>query len=118
MDAEHWIIGPQLIGIIMLVVGYIQKRFPPKSINLLYGYRMPSSMKNQQTWDAAQRYSARLMIKLGILFILTGVAFSVTLGLMPMRDEFRMLISGITLIVVAIFNGILLILYTEKYLSK
>ncbi|RYE20310.1 MAG: SdpI family protein [Sphingobacteriales bacterium] len=118
MDAEHWLIGPQLIGIIFLVIGFIQKRFPPKSINAFYGYRMPSSMKNQQTWDVANRYSALFMVKSGIIWILTGVALSVTLGVIDMPDKVRMSISAIVLIAAAITSCVLIIVFTEKHLSK
>ena len=71
-----------LAGILLLtggcfsLAGYITKRFPPKKINHLYGYRTKTSMRNQEVWDFAQRYSAREMIKLGIIMlILAGFAW-------------------------------------------
>ena len=70
-----------LAGILLLtggcfsLAGYITKRFPPKKINHLYGYRTKTSMRNQEIWDFAQRYSASEMIKLGIIMlILAGFA--------------------------------------------
>ena len=71
-----------LAGILLLtggcfsLAGYITKRFPPKKINHLYGYRTKTSMRNQEVWDFAQRYSASEMIKLGIIMlILAGFAW-------------------------------------------
>lgn len=63
-------IGPFLIldaltGIILIVVGFILLRYPPKEINSLYGYRTEKSMNSQEAWDFAQIYSAKLMIKAG-----------------------------------------------------
>ena len=71
-----------LAGILLLtggcfsLAGYITKRFPPKKINHLYGYRTKTSMRNQEVWDFAQRYSASEMIKSGIIMlILAGFAW-------------------------------------------
>ena len=71
-----------LAGILLLtggcfsLAGYITKRFPPKKINHLYGYRTKTSMRNHEVWDFAQRYSASEMIKLGIIMlILAGFAW-------------------------------------------
>ncbi len=64
--------------------------WPPKKINGLYGYRTPRSMKNQKNWDAAQRYSSRLLLKFSIisfllflillLFLNPGASFLVAIG--------------------------------------
>lgn len=54
-------------GFIFFVAGIVISQFPPKKINVLYGYRTKRSMKNQQNWDYAQKYSARKMIETGIV---------------------------------------------------
>ncbi|RYY37370.1 MAG: SdpI family protein [Sphingobacteriaceae bacterium] len=118
MDIQHWIIGPQLIGIILLLAGSVQKCYPPKTINPLYGYRTPSSTRNQQCWDEANCYSAKFMVKAGIILLLTGTAFSVTLSLFDIHENVSMAISGIVLVASAIITCVLLIVYTEKHLSK
>ena len=53
--------------------GLLFKLFRPKTINYIYGYRSKFSMKNQNTWDVAQRYSANIFIISGLLLILLGV---------------------------------------------
>ena len=80
-------------------------KFPPKKINSFYGYRTLNSMKSQQAWDFSQKYSAKEMIKSGIilaLFSLLGLAF-------PANSA--SLIISVALIVIA---AILLIVRTER----
>ena len=64
---------PTLTGFIFIVAGFIQYKFPPKSINAFYGYRTNKSMRNQKSWDFAQLYSSKLMMKSGLMLILIGV---------------------------------------------
>lgn len=118
MHAEHWLIGPQLIGLIFLIMGFIQKRFPPKRINSLYGYRMPSAMKNQETWDEANSFSARYMIKLGLIMIIAGCILVACLNLANMKEDTRMGIYAALLVVSSMVMAVLLITGTEKHMSK
>jgi uncharacterized membrane protein len=118
MHLESWLIGPQLIGLICLIMGMIQKRFPPKHINSSYGYRMPSSMKNQQTWDEANSFSARYMIKLGLTLIVMGLILVPCLNLIGMKEGARMGLRAALLIVSSMAMAVLLIIGTEKHMSK
>ncbi|RVU01480.1 SdpI family protein [Mucilaginibacter limnophilus] len=118
MDAEHWIIGPQLIGIILLLAGGVQRCYPPKSINSLYGYRTPTSMKNQQQWTEANCYSAKFMVKAGMVLLIVGIVLSILLGQLDMPDKLRRLITVAGLITSSIAACVLLIVKTEKHLSK
>lgn len=65
-----------LIGPIFILTGYILYQFPPKKINFLYGYRTSKSMKNQGQWDFAQKYSARIMMLLGLIYMIFSVLLS------------------------------------------
>jgi uncharacterized membrane protein len=60
-------------ALIILLAGLIWRRFPPRKINYLYGYRTQKSMKNQQTWDFANRIGAVMFIITGIILVLIGV---------------------------------------------
>lgn len=51
-------------------------RFPPKKINPIYGYRTTNSMKSQERWDFAQKYSTKELIKAGVALILLAVLFT------------------------------------------
>ncbi len=74
LDWENALIMlPILVGGIFIIAGIIMFLFPPKKINNLYGYRTPSSMKNQERWDFAQSYSSKLMIKIGVIYFSTFI---------------------------------------------
>ena len=74
---EHLINPLSLSGIVFFIVGFIMYKFPPKKINSLYGYRTATSMKNQQTWDFAQVYSAKKMMVIGFIMLLISINFIV-----------------------------------------
>lgn len=65
-----------LIGIIFILTGLLLKHKPPKNINALFGYRTPRSMKNIDLWKEANKYSAEIMIKYGVIMILLGSLIS------------------------------------------
>jgi uncharacterized membrane protein len=58
----------------MLLLGCLLKKFPPKKINHLYGYRTQRSMKNQSTWEAANTYSTLVFFKVSLYSFLIPVA--------------------------------------------
>lgn len=56
-------------------------KFPPKKINMLYGYRTTRSMKNQEQWDFSQKYSAKLLMLCGLFLILiSNISLLITLN--------------------------------------
>ena len=91
----------------MMLLAFIIKRYPPKKINPFYGYRTKRSMLNPKTWEAANNYAARLMLQLCLYSFLIP---AVTYLLIP---EWNLLITivGNTILI------LLVIFYTEKYLS-
>ena len=104
------ILLPLVLGPIFFIVGLILLKFPPKKINHIYGYRTKRSMQNQEIWDFAQQFSAKEMIKGGILFtLLAGV------GKVVVLNE----ILGISLMLVLLI-GFMILLFnrTEKAISK
>jgi hypothetical protein len=56
-----------------LWLDYYFKILPPKKISSCYGYRTASSMRIIDTWTAANKYSAGLMIFEGIGLIIIGL---------------------------------------------
>lgn len=97
-------------GLIFIIMGLIMYKFPPKKINSLYGYRTGSSMENQKKWDFAQKYSAKIMAFLGIIFIL--ISFIRTL--LPLNNDQHAIFGCLILIVGIIF----MIVIVEKRLKK
>lgn len=101
---------PLMVGAIFVVVGYIMYTFPPKKINMLYGYRTASSMKNQERWDFAQLYSSKIMIYCGL-----GLSFTSFIGkIYSVSEGKEAFISTIMII-----GSVLILLYfTEKAIKQ
>jgi uncharacterized membrane protein len=118
MGVASWIFGPQLIWVVLFMIGLITLWFPPKHINKYYGYRLPSAMKNQQTWDAANRYATSYMLKTGFWLFIIGMVITLLFRILPMPYRIE---EGLTILLV-IFSGtipiVLSIVATERYLSK
>jgi len=74
---EHLINPLSVVSIVFIIVGLITFKFPPKTINGLYGYRTKSSMKNQETWDFAQVYSSKKIITIGFIMLILSINFIV-----------------------------------------
>ena len=58
-----------LIPLTMIIFGYIYNKKPPqkpKSKFAYSGYRTPMSMKNEETWEYANRFFGKLWFRLGI----------------------------------------------------
>ena len=92
----------------MLLLGWLLKKFPPKKINHLYGYRTQRSMKNQASWEAANTYSTLVFFKISLY------SFFIPVALYFLFPQLNVLITIIT-------NTLLLlyVLYaTEKYLKS
>ncbi|MES2064447.1 MAG: SdpI family protein [Bacteroidota bacterium] len=118
MIFANWIAGPHFIGVIFILAGLIQKRFPPKEINSLYGYRTTLSMKNQQNWDEGNRYSTTLIIKCGWVLVITGIIITGLLMLVPVSPEARTLTKVILMLLGAFGTVIILFRATEKHLRN
>ena len=91
----------------MFLLVWLLKKFPPKKINHLYGYRTQGSMKNQATWEAANTYSTLVFFKISLYSFLIPVA------LYFLYPQLNVLITIVT-------NTLLLlyVLYaTEKHLK-
>ena len=58
-----------LIPAVMIGCGLLFMKKPPKKVNGWYGYRTSRSMKNQDTWDFAQRYMGKVWWKWGWIML-------------------------------------------------
>ena len=79
MESSHIFLN-FLIGPLMLVISLIFFYFPPKKINLIYGHRTSMSMKNQDTWQEANKRSTHMIILVSALTCilqLTGIVFNI-----------------------------------------
>jgi uncharacterized membrane protein len=117
-NTMSWIFGPQLVGLIFLIVGSIQRYFPPKHINQYYGYRMPSAQKSQAAWDEANRYSAIYMMKCAFIVIVAGLVISLTLNSWSASANIKFGLIIFLMILSAILPAVLMIIATEKHMAK
>lgn len=62
-------------GFLLFFIGYFYTKYPPKKINHFSGYRTRRSMANQQIWDYANRLSAKMICRLGIMLLFIGTVF-------------------------------------------
>lgn len=88
-----------MMGLVSILAGFIMIKFPPKKINSLYGYRTLNSMRSQERWDYAQSYSAKEMIRAGIVLTLLSVV-----GLMNVMGPFIGMITGVALMIVSFIS--------------
>lgn len=58
-----------LIPVLMIGIGKLFQKRPPKRINGVYGYRTKRSMRTQETWDFAHRYFGALWVKIGLVLL-------------------------------------------------
>ena len=98
-----------LVGLVFSLAALITMKFPPKKINGIYGYRTSRSMKSQENWDIAQRYSSRLMLKQGMGMLAIGGL----LIALPLTEE----VSAVISIALLIVSVIVLFVQTEKKLK-
>ena len=68
-----------LLPALLIIVGALMARFPPKKINALYGYRTERSMKNEDTWQFANKYSGALIWKIGWIALAVAAVLSIAL---------------------------------------
>jgi len=102
---------PSLIpGVIFTFIGAILYETPPGEINGLVGYRTRSSMKSQERWDFAQKYSSKLMQYIGsIMAVLSALAYFI-----PVDTDAKQ-VAGIILLLA---SAVVLIASTEIALKK
>lgn len=84
-------------------------RFPPKEINSIYGYRTKASMRNQKSWNLAQKQSSKLMIDISCYQIIFGLASMV----LNLSIENSILFG----LIITILNPLIVIIKIEKLLS-
>jgi len=91
----------------MLLLGWLLKKYPPKKINHLYGYRTQRSMKNQATWEAANTYSSLIFFKVSLYSFFIPVALYF---LYPQQNVLFTIITNTLLLLYVLYA-------TEKHLK-
>ncbi len=63
--------------VLMLGLSWYYKKYPPKEINEIYGFRTRRTMANQDIWDAANRRNAQDLWKFAIYLTVFSIALIV-----------------------------------------
>lgn len=100
-----------ITGITFVFLGAILRKYPPKRINHLYGYRTKTSMQSQDRWDHAQVYSANEMIKQGAIMGVLGLSLAIITDM----DEITSVVIFVLLLAMCC---VALFLRTERSLRK
>ncbi len=103
--------APLLTGIFYFALGYIMIKYPPKFGNGIYGYRTPRANKSVQHWNFAQKFSAIMFKKLGVLCLPLC-----TLGMIS-EGKSETVFAFITIAIILFPIGVVVYL-TEKYLKE
>ena len=115
---SFWIfmlITDMLIPVSLIVFGKLLSKQIPKEINWLFGYRTNMSMKNQDTWEFAQRRCGKLMCMCGwVTLPATVIAMLFALG----KDMKLIETVGAVACVLQLISIIPVIVFTEKALKK
>ncbi len=98
-------------GIVFFLNGKLMQRYPPRWPNYWYGFRTPNSLRTKETFDAANTFSAALMVKYGMLMMIGGLL----IGMMYI-EKYGWWFMGCGALIV-IVSAVLLIIKTEKYLA-
>jgi len=101
--------SPALVGIIFIIAGVVARRFPPRQINYIYGYRSRKSMSSQANWDLANSYYTGIMIRAGVAMMGLGLILSLFSDNIQFLSIFTVL-SGVA-------GGLIIFLLTEKKLK-
>ncbi|TXF75086.1 SdpI family protein [Chryseobacterium sp.] len=96
-------------GFLFFIAGIVMFKFPPKKINSIYGYRTLNSMKSQERWDFAQKYSAKELMKLGILLL--------ALCLLAVFTKFNYSVNLITGLLLLILTVVILLIRVERAIN-
>lgn len=100
-----------MVGVIFIVFGFILKKRPPKSVNHLYGYRTPKSMKNETNWAFSQLYAANEMLQLGFILIPVGVV----MAYLSIESEFMEAMTSIAMLILLVIR---LFIRTERAIER
>lgn len=83
-----------LLGALILILGFIYKLFPAKTINIYYGYRTKLSKKNQDTWNQAQKICGFSLMGLGLFYIIVELLISKFMDTLSIDGQSIILVVG------------------------
>ncbi len=104
-----------ILPLMMIGIGWVFIKRPPKTINTYYGYRTKRSMQTQKTWAFAHHYIGKLWPKIGIFLLVVTL---ISLWFIRNLDLNAMSFSVITIIFSQLIALLLSIFLTERALKN
>lgn len=104
-----------VIPLSMIIFGKYFTKHKPESINGVFGYRTPMSMKNKETWEFAHNYFGRIWFYMGVILLIISV-----LGMLFLIEKNESIIENYSVIlnIIQIIFLIIPIAPTELALRK
>ena len=104
-----------VIPVLMIILGKVFIKNPPKTINRIYGYRTPRSKKNQDTWNFAHLYCGKLWWKIGWVMLPLSV-----IGMLPAIEKNDTIVGevGTVVIIAECIALCMTIFFVERALAK
>jgi len=102
----------------MIIFGYIYSKKPPqkpKSKFAYSGYRTPMSMKNEETWEYANRFFGKLWFRFGIVL---GLISIIPLFFVIGKDKDTVGFAGLIICYVQLVAMLLPVIPTELALRR
>ena len=104
-----------LVPVTMIITGLVYRNRSPKEINKRHGYRTTRSMKNQETWNFAQKTFSRVALLEGAIML--GISLVVVfLSISKGQDRFNFISFVLSLIQIGML--LCVIYFVEKALKK
>jgi len=107
-----------LTPLVMIIFGYIYSKKPPqkpKSKFAYSGYRTPMSMKNEETWEYANRFFGKLWFRFGIA---VGLISIIVLFFFIGKDKDTVGFAGMIICYVQLIAMLLPVIPTELALRR
>ena len=107
-----------LTPLVMIIFGYIYSKKPPqkpKSKFAYSGYRTPMSMKNEETWEYANRFFGKLWFRFGIA---VGLISIIVLFFFIGKDKDTVGFAGMIICYVQLVAMLLPVIPTELALRR
>lgn len=114
-EVYFFAISNLIIPVLMITIGILIRKVPPKKINKVYGYRTKRSMKDEKSWVIAHRFYAVWVSTYGFLSLLFACGATFVL-----RAELPEVLATISLYIIGIELVFLLlpVLHTESMLKR
>lgn len=101
-------------GLIFFLAGVVMKVWPPKEINMWYGYRTSLSTSSDRAWQLAQKHNTKMMLIHGLIMIMIGLMTK----FLSQNNDIETVLILIELIILLPLFTVVIMISTHRYLKK